>query len=75
MYMFFHLFLAHKVGLFSVHWFPVVLGLTKLLILEALFTFPIKCFMQELIHSMLLSRFHIKDHHFPSARNYGSFFV
>ena len=31
MYMFFHLFLAHKVGLFSVHWFPVVLGLTKFL--------------------------------------------
>ena len=22
---------------------------------------------------MLLSRFHIKDHHFPSARNYSSF--
>ena len=30
MYMFFHLFLAHKVGLFSVHWFPMVLGLTKI---------------------------------------------
>ena len=28
---------------------------------EALFTFPVKRFMQELIHSMILSRFHVKD--------------
>ena len=33
----------------------------RILISEALFTFPVKHFMQELIHSMILSRFHVKD--------------
>ena len=33
----------------------------RILISEALFTFPVKRFMQELIHSMILSGFQVKD--------------
>ena len=33
----------------------------RILISETLFTFPVKRFMQDLIHSMILSRFHVKD--------------
>ena len=48
-------------GLFPVHQFPEVFWFDRILISEALFTFPVKRFMQELIHSMISSRFHVKD--------------
>ena len=57
-YILFHLFLAHKVGRFPVHHFPLFLVWSRKHCLHKL---PLKHFMQEFIHSMILSRFHVKD--------------
>ena len=47
----------------------------RIFILEALFTFPNKCFMQELIHSMIWRRrFHIKDQSLPFSKKSKLFF-
>ena len=56
---FFGLLLAHA----SVYCASISCGFRfdRVLISEALFTFPVKRFMQELVHSMISSRFHAKD--------------
>ena len=54
-------FLARKVCLL-LYFFSCGFWFDRILISEALFsTFPVKRFMQQLIHSLILSRFHLKD--------------
>ena len=54
-------FLAHKVGRLTCVSIFCGFCFDRIVISKALFTFPVKGFMQELIYSMFLRRFHVKD--------------
>ena len=59
--LFLNFFLARKVCLL-LYFLSCGFWFDRILFSEALFsTFPVKRFMQQFIHSLIMSRFHVKD--------------